>query len=289
MWFKDKKFFWLLGVLVVVFGVLILIKPTHAQTGPIYIWKGLDTGTCVNPDGSSGGGCTSSVDCTVSGAVCKGCLASGDCDLTSGETFFLNLINIILKFVGVAALVGFIYGGITWITSGGSPDKVKRGKDALVGSVIGVAIVLFAYIIIYTIINVLAPPTATKLFNGGAGSTTKCVSQFGSKYDCRDESQCNPTTIKRGYCPGEKNIVCCQAAISGPGNKQRNGACNSDADCQQGNGYDLTCVPNYLGNKVCAAVSQVGRGVGCWVLQNPATECKSGMHCAGGAEHGVCQ
>jgi len=154
---KNKKFFWLLAVLVVAFGVLILIKPAHAQ---INIWQGIED-----------------------------CRDTGNCDLTSGETFFLNLIGLILKFLGVAALVGFIYGGITWITSGGSPDKVKRGKDALVGSVVGVAIVLFAYVIIYTVINVVAKPEYNPLSSGNGNNNPGC--QATAKY----QAECPSLTL----------------------------------------------------------------------------------------------
>ena len=157
---KNKKIFWLLAVLVLVFGVLILIKPVHAQ---INIWQGIED-----------------------------CRDTGNCDLTSGETFFLNLIGLILKFLGVAALVGFIYGGITWITSGGSPDKVKRGKDALVGSVVGVAIVLFAYVIIYTVINVIAKPEYNPLSSGNGNTNPGC--QATAKY----QAECPALTLNGG-------------------------------------------------------------------------------------------
>jgi len=205
--FKNKKIFWLLAILAVVFAAAILIRPAQAQ---INIWKGLD-----QPGG---------------------CLDQGNCNLASGERFFLNLIDLILKFLGVGALVGFIYGGLTWITSGGSPDKVKRGKDALVGSVVGVVIVLFAYVIIFQIINVLAPSTATELFGvGGSGGTAgddkACIAIKGT---CMGTDAANDCQKLCGHgCLANK-------CLSQPNNLYYQ-CCGTDALCTADDG---TCTPS---------------------------------------------
>ena len=60
-------------------------------------------------------------------------------------TIIGNIIKAVLGLVGVLALVMFIYGGILWMTSGGSEEQVKKGKDTLVWAVLGLAIVFFSY------------------------------------------------------------------------------------------------------------------------------------------------
>jgi hypothetical protein len=50
--------------------------------------------------------------------------------------------------VGALALLFFIYGGFTLILSRGSPDAVKKGKDILVASIIGLMIVFGAYMLV---------------------------------------------------------------------------------------------------------------------------------------------
>ncbi|MDD5625640.1 MAG: pilin [Patescibacteria group bacterium] len=59
-----------------------------------------------------------------------------------------DVLKYILGFVGVIALVMFVYGGFTWMTSGGSPDKIKTGKNAIVWAVIGMAFIFLSYAIV---------------------------------------------------------------------------------------------------------------------------------------------
>lgn len=59
-----------------------------------------------------------------------------------------NIIKIALYAAGILAVVFVIYGGIQYITSAGDSDKVKRAKDTVINSVIGIVIVIFAYSIV---------------------------------------------------------------------------------------------------------------------------------------------
>jgi len=56
-----------------------------------------------------------------------------------------QIINAILGIVGSLALLMFVFGGLTWMTSSGSPEKIKKGKDIIVWAAIGLAIVFSAY------------------------------------------------------------------------------------------------------------------------------------------------
>lgn len=64
---------------------------------------------------------------------------------TTVYTLVGRIISVVLGLVGTIALVMFIYGGIIWMTSAGSKDKVKKGKDAIVWSVIGMAVIFASY------------------------------------------------------------------------------------------------------------------------------------------------
>ncbi|MBI5022708.1 MAG: hypothetical protein HZC05_00885 [Candidatus Magasanikbacteria bacterium] len=46
-----------------------------------------------------------------------------------------RLIKAGLGITGSLALLFFIYGGFLWLTSGGSPDKIKKGRDVFLWSV----------------------------------------------------------------------------------------------------------------------------------------------------------
>lgn len=56
-----------------------------------------------------------------------------------------NILTAVLGFVGALALLMFIYGGLLWLTSGGSADKVNKGKQVMVWASIGLVIIFSSY------------------------------------------------------------------------------------------------------------------------------------------------
>ncbi|MBI4281077.1 hypothetical protein HY628_02690 [Candidatus Uhrbacteria bacterium] len=70
------------------------------------------------------------------------------CQLNDLVQTFVNFSRLLLGLVGSAVLFFFIYGGVVWLTSAGSADRVKKGKDIVVNSVIGLVIVFSAFTII---------------------------------------------------------------------------------------------------------------------------------------------
>ncbi|MFA6194511.1 MAG: pilin [Patescibacteria group bacterium] len=66
-------------------------------------------------------------------------------DVTSPQAFIGKIINSILGVVGSLALLMFVYGGLTWMTSSGSADKVKKGRDTLLWAAIGLVVIFSAY------------------------------------------------------------------------------------------------------------------------------------------------
>ena len=68
-----------------------------------------------------------------------------------------DIIAYILGFVGVLALIMFVYGGITWMTSAGAAEKVKKGRDTLVWAIFGLAFVFLSYAILDFILRAFLP------------------------------------------------------------------------------------------------------------------------------------
>ena len=66
-----------------------------------------------------------------------------------------RIIAWVLRFLGVLALVMFIYGGILWMTSGGDEGQIKKGRETLVWAVAGLALVFFSYAILNFVLKVL--------------------------------------------------------------------------------------------------------------------------------------
>lgn len=83
------------------------------------------------------------------------------CDQTGGDTpeetglwgVLILTINILTVGVGVLAVAGFVYGGFLYITSGGSPEMVKKARTVFTNVVIGV----IAFGLMFTLLNFVVP------------------------------------------------------------------------------------------------------------------------------------
>lgn len=64
-----------------------------------------------------------------------------------------KVINGILGVVGSLALLMFIYGGFTWMLSGGNASSVERGKNILMWAAIGLVIIFMSYALVSFIIK----------------------------------------------------------------------------------------------------------------------------------------
>jgi hypothetical protein len=83
------------------------------------------------------------------------CRAEGKCTVDNILQVIVNLSFLILAISGTAAFIAFVYGGLEWVISVGNPERIKRGKDALSGAAIGLAIIFGAYVAINLLISVL--------------------------------------------------------------------------------------------------------------------------------------
>lgn len=76
------------------------------------------------------------------------CIESGNCNLNDILQVAVNASQILLELSGAVALLFFVYGGITFLISGGSSEKVAKGKQIIVNSVIGLVIIFTSFVII---------------------------------------------------------------------------------------------------------------------------------------------
>lgn len=70
-----------------------------------------------------------------------------------------NIINILLGFLGVIAIVLILIGGFKWMTSQGNEEKIGEAKKLLGAGVVGLVIIFVAYALAYFIVNQLANAT----------------------------------------------------------------------------------------------------------------------------------
>ncbi len=66
-----------------------------------------------------------------------------------------NIITAVLGIVGSLALLMFIYGGFTWMMSGGNSESVKKGKDILVWAAIGLVVIFSSYALVKFVLESL--------------------------------------------------------------------------------------------------------------------------------------
>ncbi len=81
------------------------------------------------------------------------CNKGGSCTLNTFIALGVSLSNIILGLVGALTLAMFIYGGVILLISGGNTEKISKGKEIILGSVVGLLIVFGSYTIITFVVN----------------------------------------------------------------------------------------------------------------------------------------
>jgi type IV secretory pathway VirB2 component (pilin) len=59
-----------------------------------------------------------------------------------------NVIDLILYVAGVLAIIYLIYSGILYITAAGNPDSAKKGQQGIINAVIGIVIIMLAWVIV---------------------------------------------------------------------------------------------------------------------------------------------
>ncbi|OGL74140.1 hypothetical protein A3F28_00210 [Candidatus Uhrbacteria bacterium RIFCSPHIGHO2_12_FULL_57_11] len=64
-----------------------------------------------------------------------------------------RVISAFLGIAGSLAILMVVYGGVTWLTSGGSPEKIEKGKKILVWAVIGLIVIFGAYSLVNFVLS----------------------------------------------------------------------------------------------------------------------------------------
>lgn len=70
-----------------------------------------------------------------------------------------GVVQIILGFLGIIAVLIILWGGFIWMTAAGDPDKVDKAKKMIYSGIIGLVIIFAAYAIASFVVNSLANTT----------------------------------------------------------------------------------------------------------------------------------
>jgi len=75
------------------------------------------------------------------------------------RTIASNVIQVMLGFLGVIAVILILFGGFKWMTAAGNDDKVDEAKRLITAGVVGLLIVLAAFAVAVFVLNALGGAT----------------------------------------------------------------------------------------------------------------------------------
>ena len=80
----------------------------------------------------------------------------GTRDLREGV---MQIVRLLLGFLGIVAILLMLYGGFLWFTSAGNEEKVSQAKKVISAAIIGLVIIFISYAIAQFVINQLLVAT----------------------------------------------------------------------------------------------------------------------------------
>jgi len=87
---------------------------------------------------------------------CGGGGSESACTWCNLMEMFSNIVRFLLYIIFPIAAAMIVIGGISIMTAAGSPQKITKGKEIITAAIIGLLIALFSYLIIDTIIKIIA-------------------------------------------------------------------------------------------------------------------------------------
>lgn len=109
------------------------------------------------------------VDCTAQAVDPISKKTYTECSIADFLRQFVVISQYGLGVVGVLAVGMLVYSGFEFITAAGRKDKIEHGKQILLGTVIGIAISLTAFIIINTAVTAVSGTTTKNSSNPFSG------------------------------------------------------------------------------------------------------------------------
>lgn len=115
-------------------------------------------------------------------------------DIDDPRLLLVNIVQFLLSFIGLVAVVMFMYGGWLWMSSAGNPDQVQKAKKTLIGATIGLIVIISSFMIVGYIANnflgVLSGTNCTEGDTNGACGCTGTLTCVGGSWSC-EGNNCN--------------------------------------------------------------------------------------------------
>ena len=159
--------------------------------------------------------------------------------LTCALQTFGNISQIILGLTGSLALLMFVYGGFLLVTSGGSQEKIGKGKKAITNAVIGIFIIMTSGLLIQYGLDTIQLNANYKAIgvHCGAGDRGQYIALPSGELICAMPGSCETTLRAHGFrcldvtgdtaagagkycipnlCTGARDLMCCYTPPSTP-------------------------------------------------------------------------
>jgi hypothetical protein len=78
------------------------------------------------------------------------------------RTIIFSIVNVILGFLSIIAVLIILMGGFKWMTAGGNEEKVEEAKKLIIAGVVGLAVIFTSFAIATFVINQLMTATGAQ-------------------------------------------------------------------------------------------------------------------------------
>jgi TRAP-type C4-dicarboxylate transport system permease small subunit len=82
-----------------------------------------------------------------------------DIGTTDIRDVIINLVNVLLGFLGIIAVIIIIWGGFRWLTAGGNEESVATARSIITSGIIGLGIIIASFAIARFLILSLSQST----------------------------------------------------------------------------------------------------------------------------------
>lgn len=108
------------------------------------------------------------VPCGPAGQTVPGQESQEGCTLKDLFTLIVNIYNYLLGMAGIVAFGFLIYGGVQMLLFSVDEEKVKSGKSTVTEALIGLAVILLAYVIVNTLLTALGITEGASTYFSGS-------------------------------------------------------------------------------------------------------------------------
>ena len=81
-------------------------------------------------------------------------------DATDIRQLILTIVNYVLGFLSVIAVIMIIYGGMLYVTAAGKQESIDKGKKIIMYTIIGIVIIMLSFVVVNAVLGSATTPTS---------------------------------------------------------------------------------------------------------------------------------